>query len=383
MCLSAKQSTTFNLTNVRVPLDLRSIWTFANGEQTPVAVLSCDVSCITVHVIVPREDRSAMVPLSGHGHQQTFTSSLMRGSEETIPANCYHFVKIELFTDTFTDEWSRKTDVRPTSDSVTFECYVTRNLMDFLNEKESNLFETVDFEPRDNPLTVLFDQFARKFAEVIEATAPEHHELVVIADQALHLLPWPVLQGKISRKFLGDRYRICNFPSILSMGVISSQPAPVITLPSEEHFLVEGNPAIPKFINQKKKVTLSRLPHAEDEATQVSHIVETTPLLREQATKQTVIYRLQMVNIVHIATHGSGSQGYIALASNMPVLSNTRAVDAKECLLFIDEFRNCTSMLPWWSCLPVTVQEERLSMKGLTQWPEQYLQLVPNQFWCL
>ena len=339
MMLSAKQSTTFSLTNVRVPLDLRSIWSFATSEQTPVAVLSCDVSCIMVHIIVPQDERSAVVPLGGHGCQQTFTSSLMRGSEETIPANCYHFVKIELFTDTFTDEWSRHRDVRPTSDSVTFERYVTKNLMDFLNEKETNLFETVDFEPRDNPLTVLFDQFARKFAEVIEATAPEHHELVVIADQALHLLPWPVLQDKISRKFLGDRYRIRTYPSILSMGVISSQPAPVITLLSEERFLVVGNPAIPKFINQKKEVTLGRLPHAEDEATQVSHILETTPLLREQATKQTVIYRLQMANIVHIATHGSGSQGYIALASNMPVLSNTRAVDAKECLLFIDEIQ--------------------------------------------
>ena len=339
MMLSAKQSTTFSLTNVKAPLDLRSIWSFANSEQTPVAVLSCDVSCIMVHIIVPRDDRSAMVPLSGHGHQQTFTSTPMRGSEETIPANCYHFVKIELFNDSLTDEWSRNRDVRPTSDSVTFERYVTRNLMDFLNEKESNLFETVDFEPRDNPLTVLFDQFARKFAEVIEATAPKHHELVVIADQALHLLPWPVLQDKISRKFLGDRYRIRTFPSILSMGVISSQAAPVITLPSEERFLVVGNPAIPKFINQKKEVTLGRLPHAEDEATQVSHILETTPLLREQATKQTVIYRLQMANIVHIATHGSGSQGYIALASNMPVLSSTKAVDAKECLLFIDEIQ--------------------------------------------
>ena len=339
MMLSAKQSTTFSLTNVRVPLDLKSIWSFATSEQTPVAVLSCDVSCIMVHIIVPLDDRSAMVPLGGHGHQQTFTSTLMRGSKETIPANCYHFVKIELFTDTFTDEWSRNRNVRPTNDSITFERYVTKNLMDFLNEKETNLFETVDFEPRDNPLTVLFDQFARKFAEVIEATAPEHHELVVIADQALHLLPWPVLQDKASRKFLGDRYRVRTFPSILSMGVISSQPPPVITLPSEERFLVVGNPAIPKFINQKKEVTLGRLPHAEDEATQVSHILETTPLLREQATKQTVIYRLQMANIVHIATHGSGSQGYIALASNMPVLSNTRAVDAKECLLFIDEIQ--------------------------------------------
>ena len=339
--LSAKKNTVFSLSNIKVPLDLSTIWSFANSEQTPVAVLSCDVSCILVHIIVPRDEQSSLVPVMGYGRQQTFPSSLMRGGEEAIPANCYHFFKIELFTDTFTDEWSRNREARPSSDNVTFEQYVTKNLMDFLNAKETNLFEPVDFEPRDNPLTVLFDQFARKFAEVIEATAPEFHELVVIADQALHLLPWPVLQDKTSRKFLGDRYRIRTYPSILTMGVISSQPDPVITLPSEERFLVVGNPAIPKFINQKKEVSLGRLPHAEDEATQVSHILETKPLLREQATKQTVIYRLQMANLVHIATHGSGSQGYIALASNMPVLSsnNAAAVDAKECLLFIDEIQ--------------------------------------------
>ena len=339
--LSAKKKSIVSLSSFKVPLDPITIWSFANSEQTPVAVLSCDVSCILVHIIVPQDEQSSLVPEGGYGHQQTPASDLMRGSEEAIPANCYHFFKIELFTDTFTDEWSRNREARPSSDNVTFEQYVTRNLMDFLNAKETNLFEPVDFEPRDNPLTVLFDQFARKFAEVIEATAPEFHELVIIADQALHLLPWPVLHDKTSRKFLGDRYRIRTYPSILTMGVISSQPAPVITLPSEEHFMVVGNPAIPKFINQKKEVSLGRLPHAEDEAIQVSHILETKPLLREQATKQTVIYRLQKANLVHIATHGSGSQGYIALASNMPVLSSTNAVavDAKECLLFIDEIQ--------------------------------------------
>ena len=341
--LSAKKNSVFSLSNIKVPLDLSTIWSFANSEQTPVAVLSCDVSCILVHVIVPQDEQSSLVPMGEDRRQQTPASPLMRGSEETIPANCYRFFKIELFTDTFTDEWSRNREARPSSDSVTFEQYVTKNLMDFLNAKETNLFEPVDFEPRDNPLTVLFDQFARKFEEVIETTAPEFHELVVIADQALHLLPWPVLQDKTSTKFLGDRYRIRTYPSILTMGVISSQPAPVITLPleEEERFLVVGNPAIPKFINQKKEVSLGPLPHAEDEATQVSHILETKPLLREQATKQTVIYRLQMANLVHIATHGSGSQGYIALASNIPVLSSTNAVavDAKECLLFIDEIQ--------------------------------------------
>ena len=336
--LSAKKSSIFSLSNVKVPLDLSTIWSFANSEQTPVAVLSCDVSCILVHIIVPRDEQSSLVPVMGYGRQQTPASALMRGNDETIPANCYHFFKIELFTDTFTDEWSRNREARPSS-GVKCEQYVTKNLMDFLNDKSRKLFEPVDFKPRDTPLTVFFDQFVRKFVEVIEATAPEFHELVVIADQALHLLPWPVLQDKTSRKFLGDRYRIRTYPSILTMGVISSQPAPVITLPSEERFLVVGNPAIPKFINQKKEVSLGRLPHAEDEATQVSHILETKPLLREQATKQTVIYRLQMANLVHIATHGSGSQGYIALASNMPVLSSTNAVDAKECLLFIDEIQ--------------------------------------------
>ena len=343
--LSAKKDSIFSLSDVKVPLDLSTIWSFANSEQTPVAVLSCDVSCILVHIIVPRDEQSSLVPVGGYRRQQTPASDLTRGSEEAIPANCYHLYKIELFTDTFTDEWSRNREARPSSDNVTFEQYVIRNLMDFLNCMNHTPLEPVDFEPRDNPLTVLFDQFARKFAEVIEDKAPKFHELVVIADKALHLLPWPVLQDKTSRKFLGDRYRIRTYPSILTMGVISSQPVPVITLPlekhfpSEERFLVVGNPAIPKFITQKKEVSLGRLPHAEDEATQVSHILETKPLLREQATKQTVIYRLQMANLVHIATHGSGSQGYIALASNMPVLSSTNAVDAKECLLFIDEIQ--------------------------------------------
>ena len=133
--LSAKKNSIFSSSNVKVPLDLSTIWSFANSEQTPVAVLSCDVSCILVHIIVPRDEQSSLVPMWGYGHQQTPASALMRGSEEAIPANSYHLYKIELFTDTFTDEWSRNGEARSSGDNVTFEQYVTKNLMDFLNAK--------------------------------------------------------------------------------------------------------------------------------------------------------------------------------------------------------------------------------------------------------
>ena len=110
--LSAKKSI-FSLSSVKVPLDLSTIWSFANSEQTPVAVLSCDVSCILVHIIVPRDEQSSLVPVMGYGRQQIPARALTRGSEEAISANCYHFFKIELFTDTFTDEWSRNREAKP------------------------------------------------------------------------------------------------------------------------------------------------------------------------------------------------------------------------------------------------------------------------------
>ena len=44
------------------------------------------------------------------------------------------------------------------------------------------------------------------------------------------------------------------------------------------------------------------------------HSEGTVPVLREQVTKQNVLYRLRSAKVIHLATHGSGSSGFLALS---------------------------------------------------------------------
>ena len=64
---------------------------------------------------------------------------------------------------------------------------------------------------------------------------------------------------------------------------------------------------------------LGRLPFAEAEAKLVSSILHTTSLVGVHATKQGVLYRMRNAKIIHMATHGSGSAGFLAFSSSFPL----------------------------------------------------------------
>ena len=332
-----KISGTVSLMNVNRPLELSSIWEFAQQEKSPVVMLSFTTSCMLVHIIFPgHATELSKKPFlvknvtSSSSSPSSYTASHTE-PKTLIPPQNYHFLKIPLPTDLFSD---------PTSTvKVTFDQYVSKSLIDYLNQKKFDLFEPSTLEEMNTPLNVLFDNLAFKFIEVIESKMSSVRDLVIIPDQTAQLLPWAILQDKSTGVFLGDRYTIRVFPSIFTMGIINSQPPVTITLPSEDRFLVVGNPTIPKVTHNNREISLGRLPHAEAEAVQIAHILETSPVLKEEATKQTIIYRLQLANIVHIATHGSGTQGYLAFGASIPTLSLKKAVDAKEAFLFIEEIQ--------------------------------------------
>ena len=61
---------------------------------------------------------------------------------------------------------------------------------------------------------------------------------------------------------------------------------------------------------------LPRLPHAREEVEMIGRILDCTPLIGRQATKDEVLRRLGSVALVHIAAHGSMKAGEIALAPN-------------------------------------------------------------------
>ena len=81
---------------------------------------------------------------------------------------------------------------------------------------------------------------------------------------------------------------------------------------------------------------LGQLPYAEKEAISVANIIGTIPVLREQATKQSVLYRLRSAKVIYLATHGSASAGFLAFTSSFPV-SKSGLAEKEYILIFPKE----------------------------------------------
>ena len=112
---------------------------------------------------------------------------------------------------------------------------------------------------------------------------------------------------------------------------------PIVELPGDKSdFLVAGNPTIPAFVHDSLEWNLGRLPFAEEEAFNVASILGTTAVLREQATKQNILYRLRSAKIIHLATHGSASGGFLAFTSSFPT-PKSGVADTEHILIFPSE----------------------------------------------
>ena len=339
--------------NVPRPLDLRHIWKFVNREKMPVIVLSYiqQSSTMLVHMVFPRAKSDRKSGGAVHSEDRLFhtstifhTPALASGSDDEcasqIPLDNYHFMKVDLPKEDFLNKNYGPFSRDNKEENVSFDQFVMKTLMSYLNpQTKIESLTPIDYQDDKSPLTLLFEKIVRRFVEVLEHKFTEEKEIIVVADQAAHFFPWSLLQDESTKVFLGDRYRVRTYPSLLTMGIINHQKPRTIELPSEENFLVVGNPAIPKFQHCGKEVTLGYLPDSETEALQVAHFLETTPLLKEMATKPSVLYRLQTAQIIHIATHSSAVHGYLAFASSVPIVNTAKPVDSKEALIFIDEIQ--------------------------------------------
>ena len=141
-------------------------------------------------------------------------------------------------------------------------------------------------------------------------------KVTTISDSYTSLLPLTCLFDNKLKLFLGDHYFFNQIPSLLTLGVINQFPSIQVDLREDSgNFCVVGDPNIPPFFHNGELWSLGRLPHARKEAEWVSHALHTTPVLGDQATKSSLLIRLMNAKVVHIATHGSASAGFLAFAS--------------------------------------------------------------------
>jgi len=210
------------------------------------------------------------------------------------------------------------------------------DLLEAIEAREQSVRIIKDFHEALSISLSLFGSNSRSFYKTLFELGKVYHPLsefgvmdVISAEQAsgydkqarTRALRKLVLQKKKAYykdcwKFFGDRFRIKIIPSVLSFTVMSKTSDPIVELPEEKSdFLIVSDSTIPAFVHDTVQWNLGRLPFAEKEALNVASILGTTPVLREQAIKQSVLYQLRSAKITHLATHGSASTEFLGFTS--------------------------------------------------------------------
>ena len=131
-------------------------------------------------------------------------------------------------------------------------------------------------------------------------------EILFVPEGPLFLAPFAALKGPNS-KYLCESFRIRIAPSLTSLKIIADCPVDYHVMSGA---LLVGDPWV------QDVTKLPGLPHAREEVEMIGRILDCTPLIGRQATKDEVLRRLGSVALVHIAAHGSMKAGEIALAPN-------------------------------------------------------------------
>lgn len=154
-------------------------------------------------------------------------------------------------------------------------------------------------------------------------TNPEAR-IIFIPQESLFLLPFAALQDA-SGQYLIEKHTILTAPAIQVLDLTHQQrqhleeqyPEPL----QGNEVLVVGNPTMPTLKVGETVEPLEPLPGSEEEAKAIASLLNTKPLIGNQATKVDIVQQLPKMRLVHLATHGLlddikelGLPGAIALA---------------------------------------------------------------------
>ena len=218
-------------------------------------------------------------------------------------------------------------------DGKSFDNHLRYSLTEVLVEDFFDMYHEVGNYDEDTstPVQTLYNFIAKPLLAIIEKCgANDAHKLVIITDSYTALLPFSSLHNPETGSCLGDRFSFQHMPSFLTMSILNQlSDINVVNLPTDAHNMcIVGNPNIPQFTYNDEKWNLGELPHAKREAESVAHILKTTPILEAQATKKAVLMRFMKAKIIHLATHGSDSSGFLAFGVVAPIyeIANSKGV---------------------------------------------------------
>jgi CHAT domain-containing protein len=157
-------------------------------------------------------------------------------------------------------------------------------------------------------------------------TDPNQH-VIFIPDRTLFLVPFPALKSA-SGQFLIEQHTIRTAASIQLLGKTRA----LKSRSNGQGALIVGNPLMPNDPNSAQVKQLTNLPNAEQEASAIAALFNTTALTGKAGTKQVVLQQMATAKVIHLATHGSfddrnGFKSWLALA---PTAQDSGILTAEE-----------------------------------------------------
>ena len=203
-------------------------------------------------------------------------------------------------------------------------------------------------------LSDLYKMICKPLEAILKAVIPEPilhskgpHKLILIPDNSTKMIPFNALLNERGGAYFGDKHTLQFFPSFLCLGIMSQAPPTVIRINGNTtgEVLIVGDPCTPTFKFEGQDWTPGPLPHAKKEAQWVGHYMRSPPLLGSEPTKEIVISRLKQAKLIHLATHGSATHGFVLLAGHCydrqtTLRSHHYIEDEKKLLLYASEIES-------------------------------------------
>lgn len=173
---------------------------------------------------------------------------------------------------------------------------------------------------------------------------PKEH-IIFIPHQELFFVPFAALVD-ITGKSLIEKHTILTSPAIQILALTKQQRKRV----SGDKVLVVGNPTMPNMtVGGESSQSLPPLLRGEQEALEIAQLLETQPLIGNQATKSAFLQQLPKARKIHLATYAllddikrQGVPGGIALA---PAGNDNGILTAAEILNLYEQTKDKKSPL--------------------------------------
>ncbi|MBP0021652.1 MAG: tetratricopeptide repeat protein [Cyanobacteria bacterium SBLK] len=183
--------------------------------------------------------------------------------------------------------------VQTTRDSIGVRGFDNRTLNVRLASNASRLTE-------EEALQRLHQLLIEPIADILPQNPADR--VIFMPQSSLFLTPFPALKDQ-NGTYLIEKHTILTAPSIQTLDLTRQQKR---ENNRKDRVLIVGNPTMPSVPKDfgEEPSPLASLPGAEREAKAIADLLDTQPLIGDNARKSAIVAQMENADIIHLATHG-------------------------------------------------------------------------------